>query len=315
MQSATKQNRRMDLLGIHSVDHFSLAVPDLSHAEKFYDAFGLKLIAGGKSLYLHTFDHPHRWGRLVEGPRKALQHVSFGAFEDDMPRFAGHLKQLRIDRLKPPPGEDDRGLWFRSPQGHLFEIRPAEKCSPDEKSVFGLDAESSPTRGTYSRKEAPKVQPRRLSHVLLYTPDVGGSIEFLSAVLGLRLSDRSRDIVGFLHGVHGSDHHLVAVVKSSGPGFHHCSWDVGSPQDVGLGQMQMAANGYSAGWGLGRHVLGSNYFYYVQDPWGSFSEYSAGMDHIPCTMEWQSTDSPPEDSFYLWGPPPPPDFVTNHEMQ
>jgi len=56
---------------------------------------------------LHTFDHPHRWGRLVEGPRKALQHVSFGAFEDDMPRFAGHLKQLRIDRLKPPPGEDE----------------------------------------------------------------------------------------------------------------------------------------------------------------------------------------------------------------
>jgi catechol 2,3-dioxygenase-like lactoylglutathione lyase family enzyme len=314
MQTAT-ENRRRDRFGIHSVDHFSFAVPDLSKAENFYDAFGLKPKANGKSLDLYTLDHPHRWGRLVEGPRKLLQHVSFGAFEDDMPRFAERLQQLKIERLKPPPGQDDRGLWFRSPQGHLFEIRAAEKCSPDEKSVFGLDSAVSPIRGTYSRSQAPKVHPRRLSHVLLFTPDVNGSIEFLSTVLGLRLSDRSRDLVAFLHGVHGSDHHLVALAKSSGPGFHHCSWDVGTPQDVGLGLMQMAGKGYEAGWGMGRHVLGSNYFHYVKDPWGSYSEYSAGIDYVPREVDWQSTDSPPEDSFYLWGPTPPPEFVINYEAQ
>jgi len=61
-------------------------------------------------------------------------------------------------------------------------------------------------------------------------------------------------------------------------------------------------------------MLGSNYFHYVRDPWGSYCEYSAGMDYVPCGADWQATDSPPEDSMFLWGPTPPPDFVTNFEV-
>ena len=29
------------------------------------------------------------------------------------------------------------------------------------------------------------------------------------ATLGLRLSDRSGNIVAFMHGIHGSDHHMI----------------------------------------------------------------------------------------------------------
>ena len=114
--------------------------------------------------------------------------------------------------------------------------------------------------------------------------------------------------------MHGSDHHLVAFARSSGVGMHHCSWDVGSVQDIGLGAMQMAKKGFVAGWGLGRHVLGSNYFHYVQDPWGSWSEYSADIDFVPATTDWASADHPGEDSFYLWGPNVPEDFVRNYEL-
>ena len=70
----------------------------------------------------------------------------------------------------------------------------------------------------------------------------------------------------------------------------------------------------SAGWGLGRHVLGSNYFHYVRDPWGSYAEYSADIDYIPVNCDWQAEDNPPDDSFYLWGPVPPEDFAFNHEI-
>ena len=96
-------------------------------------------------------------------------------------------------------------------------------------------------------------------------------------------------------------------------GFTIGSWDVGTLAEVGLGAAQMARAGYDHGWGLGRHVLGSNYFHYVRDPWGSWSEYSADMDYIPAGVEWPSGDHPGEDSFYLWGPQPPADFVQNHE--
>jgi catechol 2,3-dioxygenase len=309
-----KEPRRKDLLGVHSLDHFCIAVPDLAKAQTFYDAFGLKATPQDQGLALSASAQKHRWGRLVEGPRKQLQYVSFGAFADDMPRFAERLKQRAVERLKPPPGLDADSIWLRSPQGHLVEIRAAEKVSPNEPSAFIPDPPASPSRGTVRRSEASRVYPRRLSHVALYTPDVSGSIEFFRDVLGLRLSDRSLDIVAFMHGVHGSDHHMIALVTSPGPGFHHCSWDVGSVQEVGLGSSQMAVNGYAAGWGCGRHVLGSNYFYYVRDPWGSYCEYSAGMDYVPCGTDWQATDSPPEDSMFLWGPMPPQDFVSNFEV-
>mgnify|MGYP001765274939 CR=1 FL=1 len=136
---------------------------------------------------------------------------------------------------------------------------------------------------------------------------------FLSNVLGMRLSDRSGDGIAFLHAVHGSDHHVVAFAKSEAPGYHHSSWDMAALEDVGLGGMQMAAKGRTRGWGPGRHVLGSNYFWYVQDPWGSFAEYSADIDYVPAGTQWTAGDFPPEDAFYLWGPGPPDDFVVNHE--
>jgi len=77
----------------------------------------------------------------------------------------------------------------------------------------------------------------------------------------------------------------------------------------------MNAAGYKHGWGTGRHVLGSNYFHYVQDPWGSFSEYSADIDYISEGKPWPSGDFPPEDSLYLWGPDVPSDFIFNTEVE
>jgi catechol 2,3-dioxygenase len=147
----------------------------------------------------------------------------------------------------------------------------------------------------------------------MFTPDVDRSIAFYRDVLGMRLSDRSGDGIAFMHAVHGSDHHVVAFAKSEAPGFHHSSWDVPSVEEVGLGGMQMADRGFRNGWGPGRHVLGSNYFWYVQDPWGSFAEYSADIDYLPREATWDTADHPPQDAFYLWGPEPPSYFVTNHE--
>src|SRR5262249_53634876 len=116
------------------------------------------------------------------------------------------------------------------------------------------------------------------------------------------VSDGCGDVIACVHAIHGSDHHVIAFVKADGPGLHHLSWDVPSINHIGLGAMQMADKGFTAGWGLGRHVLGSNYFHYVRDPWGSYSEYSSDVDYIPADHDWKGGDHPPEDSFYVWGP-------------
>jgi catechol 2,3-dioxygenase len=314
IRSFVGATRRPGELGIHSLDEFNLVVPDMKLAEVFYGEFGLELQARGNRMEVRTYGHGQRWGTIVEGSRKRLSHLSFGVFEDDFPRFKERLNNLRLPLLDSPPDFESNGLWFRSPDGLLIELRVAEKSSPNEKSLFMMASAAAAAQNSPSRSQAPRTKPRRLAHVLVFTADVIASIGFYERVLGLRLSDRSGDGIAFMHGIHGSDHHLLALAKGQGPGLHHLSWDVGSIDDIGLGAMHMADKGYTAGWGLGRHVLGSNYFHYVRDPWGSYSEYSAAIDYIPVNCEWPGQDNPAHDSFYLWGPVTPDDFAVNYEM-
>ena len=303
-----------DALGVHSLDQFVLAVPDASVAENFYGSFGLDVQRDGKALAIKTFGHEHRWGSVVEGSKaKALHHLSFGCYAEDLPRLRARIEGAGVKLVDPPPGFASNGFWFRNHEGVLMEVKVAPKVSPDQKSVSEWLTVGPGVAAATTRDKAPPVRPRRLSHVLIFTADVGASIKFYERTLGLRLSDRASDLVAFMHGIHGSDHHMLALVKSSAPGFHHCSWDVASVQDIGLGAMRMADKGWQKGWGLGRHVLGSNYFHYVMDPWGSFSEYSCDIDYIPKEERWPAADHKPEDSFYLWGPVVPREFTLNAE--
>ena len=299
-------------LGVHSIGEFVLSVPAPEKAAEFYGAFGLEIAESGDQVALSTADG-YRWGRVVGGRRKALHHVTFHCFEEDLPRFKAHLEAADVPLLSPPRGFDSNGVWLVDPDGLAIEIRAGAKTSPDSKAPPAApDAESGVRCAPY-RRYAERARPRRLSHILRFTPDVDRMVGFYERALGLRLSDRSAGNIAFLHAVHGSDHHVVAFARSEAPGLHHLSWDVPSLDAVGVGAMTMAERGWRMGWGLGRHVLGSNYFHYVRDPWGSFSEYSFNIDYIPAAADWEPKDHPGEDSFYLWGPEMPPEFVFNAE--
>ncbi len=306
-------SRRPGVLGVHSLDHFAIAVPDLETARRYYTAFGLDVREAGGTLQLRTFGRQHVWGVLTEGPRKALQHLSFGIFADDVERFSRHVQGQGVALMDPPPGAQNNGLWLRDPDGTAVELRVAEKSSPSVKSAAGLHSVAANLRGAPMRGSASGVQPRRMAHVLLFAREVPAMVAFYSRVLGLRLSDEAGGVIAFLHGVHGSDHHMVAFAKSDGPGFHHCSWDVGAIDEIGRGAALMADSGFAAGWGLGRHVLGSNYFHYVRDPWGSYAEYSCDIDYLSAEHDWEGQSHGVENSLYLWGPEPPRDFTFNYE--
>jgi catechol 2,3-dioxygenase-like lactoylglutathione lyase family enzyme len=305
--------RRPGAVGVHSIDHFALEVPDLQEARQFYDLFGLDVRDEDGALGLYTVGHPHRWGIVTQGPAKRLRYLSFGIFDDDVEAMNARLDAEGAKRINAPPGSESNGIWIETPEGLPVNIKVADKSSPNEKSAFEVTSVGPGRPGTYANSKAPRIRPRRLSHFALYTTDVNASIRYFERTIGLKLSDQSGEFVAFLHGRHGSDHHMLALVKSDHRGMHHVSWDVGSVQDVGLGYAQMARAGFTRGWGVGRHVLGANYFYYVRDPWGSYCEYSADIDYIPADCEWESGDHAPEDSMFLWGPLPPEDFITNFE--
>ena len=306
-------DRAASALAVHSLDRFAIAVPDLAKASRFYSDFGIGVEEDGNRLALRCAAGVP-CGFILESGRKQLHHLSFGIYEADAASFASRLQQMGIARLDPPAGLPGDGLWLRDPEGNLVELRVTEKTSPDTKDHVSFVSSAPGSAGAPRRATTPKATPRRLSHVLLFARDVMAQVRFYGEILGLHLTDHCGDVIAFLHAPHGSDHHLLAFAKSGGPGFHHSSWVVSSIDEIGLGAMQMAQAGFSAGWGLGRHAIGSNYFHYVRDPWGSWSEYSCDIDYVPKGTRWPTQDYPLEDAVYVWGPAMPEDFIVNHEL-
>jgi catechol 2,3-dioxygenase-like lactoylglutathione lyase family enzyme len=303
-------------VGVHSLDHFALEVPDLTVARDFFTAFGLDAQISDTELFLRAAGQSHVWARVFAGPRKRLAYLSFNCFADD---FEPMQEQLRSAGGLPAqaPGAigTSDGCWISDPDGNLLQVRigPRTSKSHDDRTAPPL-AWVRRRRGASLRSSAPMARPTRLSHVLLFTPDVARACAFYCSGLGLKFSDGSQGVVAFMHGRHGSDHHLVAFAHSQAKGWHHSAWEVTNVEEVGLGWMQMQRAGYVEGWGVGRHVLGSNYFRYVRDPWGSFCEYSAEMDFVPPGYEWPVSNHAPEDALYLWGPDVPSYFLRNTEI-
>src|SRR5262249_16628012 len=150
-----------------------------------------------------------------------------------------------------------------------------------------------------------------LGHVLFFTPDPEAAERFYTGVLGFRVSDRVPGLLSFLRC--STDHHNLAFAKSSRRGFHHASYEVGSFDEVGMGGMWMRAQGWEPAWGMGRHAIGSNVFYYIRDPWGSYAEYFHDIDCIPEDAAWEPRDWEAKYALYCWGPDVPPDFIENKE--
>jgi catechol 2,3-dioxygenase-like lactoylglutathione lyase family enzyme len=316
------QTRRPGVLAIHSVDEFVFSVPDLSQAVNYYENFGLVVVnesfKGQPALGLYTEHHTHRWGRVLQGgTKKRLQWMTYGIYPEDLEPFRAHIEKCGVELIEPLDHESlhHQSIWFKHPDGLPLQIRIAEKTSPS--GVF--ERVFPPAQADHGRApngaKVPFIRPTHLSHILMFTPHVNQSEKFYKEVLGLRLSDSAGDdLIAFMHSPHGSDHHLIALFTSTDYGLHHSSWAVHSIDEVGLGMKQMAKAGFDKGWGVGRHVLGSNYFRYVRDPWGSYCEYSYDIDFIPHTLDWPTANHPPEDSLYVWGPDLPEDFVHNYEI-
>jgi catechol 2,3-dioxygenase-like lactoylglutathione lyase family enzyme len=301
-------------LGVHSIDHFCLSVPDVNEARHFFTHFGLDVREVDEGIDLYAFGNDQRWGVIRRGTKKRLQYISLLAYPEDIERFRRHFDSLGIKTFQPPPGASvsSGGIWIETPEGLPIHLGAGVKNSPDKRSAVKAVNRHSHERGSPVRGTTPQTRPQRLSHILLFTASLDGALDFFNKALGLRLSDRSGG-VAFMHGAHGSDHHLLAFAQSNGYGLHHSAWTVQSIDEIGLGSERMRENGYSRGWGLGRHVLGSNYFRYVRDPWGSYAEYSFDIDFVPSATEWEVWSPPPENSLYIWGPEVPEDFITNYE--
>lgn len=221
--------------------------------------------------------------------------------------------------MQPPTGFSTDGVWLSDPHGmviHLLEdasdpqIDPT--CPPFEINAPGRIVRRGRS-GMRPTAAYEPVRPLRLGHVLLFSPDVMRSVDFMTQTLGMGLADRAQEVIAFCCAVKLSEHHVVAFARSASVGFHHGSFQVSSPDDVGRGGRWLSSRAGRGDWGFGRHTIGSNFFHYIQDPWGSWFEYYCDMDFIQDYAQWSPTNYGMEDSLANWGPAVPQDFVHNYE--
>ncbi|MDF7776454.1 VOC family protein [Sphingomonas sp. AOB5] len=304
----------MAVLGLLSV---TLEVPALDPGVKFYTDAGMTAEIDGSTAQLRCADQNRPSITLLGGhDRKRLHHVALRA--EDLAGIAENVPGAGGKVVTAPDGFDANGLWVEDPHGTLYHLveHPA-----DAAQKAGVPFEiNAPGRIVRTRRSAilpgasyPPARPLRLGHALLFSPDVPASVAFVTEGLGMGLADKSQDIIAFCCATKNSDHHVLAFAKSPGIGFHHASFQVSDPDEVGRGGRALLAKSERGDWGLGRHTIGSNFFHYIQDPWGSWFEYYSDMDFIDDYALWSPTNYELSDSLASWGPEVPHDFVHNYE--
>ena len=306
----------MAVLGALSL---TLEVPDLGQGVRFYTDAGLVAEMTGDVARLRCVEQDRDSIMLLGGKsRKRLHHISLRA--NDLDDIAAKVAQSGGKVVGAPEGFEDTGLWVEDPHGMLIHL--SDQPNDPELAQAPAFEINGPGRVVRKRRSAMLPQsayapakPLRLGHILVFTPDVMKSVAFMTEALGMGLADHAQDVIAFCCARKDSDHHVVAFAKSPGVGFHHASFQVGDPDEVGRGGRALLARAGKGDWGFGRHTIGSNFFHYIQDPWGSWFEYYSDMDHIDDYSLWTATNYSMEDSLASWGPPVPKDFVHNYEIE
>jgi catechol 2,3-dioxygenase-like lactoylglutathione lyase family enzyme len=295
---------------ISGLHHYALEVPDLAVAEGFLQDFGLETGEKDGSLVAQCPGRNQEQVRLVEAPAKRLHHVSFTLRPGSLDAVRESLDRAGTPVIEPPAGAAEEGLWVRDPDGTPVQLLSSEPAParplPEVLSNVGANRQRIGVAQWLQAKE--DVMPSRLGHTLLFTPQPQQMTEFYTEVLGLRVSDRIHGLVTFLNAGPG-DHHVFGFIASSHPGFHHASFEVPSIDAIAVGADRMRSKGREAGWGLGRHTIGSNFFHYNPDPWGSWIEWFSDIDQIDDCWVAGEWEVPP----HLWGAPPPETFLANLE--
>jgi catechol 2,3-dioxygenase-like lactoylglutathione lyase family enzyme len=134
-------------------------------------------------------------------------------------------------------------------------------------NVIGADPDAAP-------------KPRTLSHVVYFVPDLEKFEAFYAKRLGFVTTDRFTGVGPFMRPAGTNEHHTLFCIQTPPfmQGCEHFTFHVGGPTELMQAGKRFVGKGYETFWGPGRHIFGSNWFWYFNSPLGCHVEYDADMD-------------------------------------
>ncbi|MFC9439260.1 VOC family protein [Nocardia sp. NPDC057030] len=296
-------------MALHRLSSVTIGVPDPAVTRDYYTEFGLAPRPDG---WLATRDGGDQL-RLIRTPSRRLAEIVIGADDsDDLDAVAARLRRLGlpVERTADSVAGIEPIANFRAVV--RISNRITQPVTPATPYNGPGRIERSGTRAPGVLREDP-IRPRKLGHAVLGSVDYAATRRFFVDGLGFKLSDEIAGEGAFLRC--STDHHNVLVLNAPVNFLHHTSWQLDDIDDVGRGATAMLeGNPERHVWGLGRHHAGSNFFWYLKDPAGNFSEYYSDMDSIIDDQLWTPEVFTGAQGLFSWGPPPPPSFLHPEDL-
>lgn len=297
-------------MSLHRLNSVTIGVPEIEKTKAYYADFGLTPAGDG---WLST-ENGGRQLRIVGAASRRALALSIGVDDaDDLQRIRSQLARLDVDvRI-----ESDRLIATEPITRVEVEVaitpRAKETPSPIEPTNRPGRIDRAGTRAPSVLRAGP-VNVRKLGHVVIGSVDPDASQRFYVDGIGLKVSDEIAGIAAFMRC--STDHHNILIQKAPVNFLHHAAWEVDDVDEVGRGATRMLQEHPERHvWGMGRHFLGSNFFWYLKDPAGNFSEYYSDLDCIIDDQLWNPGNWEETQSIlYSWGSPPPPSFLDPEDL-
>lgn len=280
----------MALNGFLDID---LSVKNPAELGAFWERHGLRRTADG----VYGTDQRPTVLNIKEGDHRHLSAMHFStSHESDIADIARRLEGLgvasRTSSTTLECTDPILGHSIRIDVGAPIPLKPTD----------ARPANRPGDRNRYNNRNASlapdRRPPRRLGHVVLASPDIEKSTAFYFDGLGFRVTDQFVGANGTFGRVE-TDHHNLLIHRSRVGYLNHYAIEVDDFDAIGEnGAAVVADNPDSHIIGVGRHLLGSNLFWYLRDPSGNMFEFFADMDHINDDDDWAKNHSRTD-----WGAP------------
>lgn len=271
----------------------AMGAPKATGAAVFYaDAWGLEQVHEEKgAAFFRASGAEHHILSLHDRETPGLVYLNLAVQDQaglealhDTLKAAGATIVSGIAELDAPGG----GIGFETidPDNRVLRISAAVERYPD-----------APDRADV---------PRKITHVVLNTPQLETCLGFYEGLLGFKISDWSENQMVFIRC--NADHHAISLNRGDHASVNHVAYEMPSIDDEMRGVGRLKRMDVPMRWGVGRHGPGNNVFAYFTDPNGFVVEYTTEVSQIDeATHEPQIWKRVPHlmDRWGTAGPPSP----------
>ena len=274
------ENPRMNIIG---PDSLIFGVDDVDGCTEYFTDFGLAPAGDGRfealdgtSVVIKPRDDASLPAALETGSmlRKTVYGVADQATLDAIAAELGTDREVRLLDDGSLDTVDDLGFALG------FQVTVRKELSLPGEAVNSPGAPIQRPANVIAADPDADPKPRTLSHLVYFVPDAEKFEAFYAKRLGFITTDRFTGVGPFMRPAGTNEHHTLFCIQTPPfmQGCEHFTFHMGGPTELMQAGKRFSDKGYETFWGPGRHIFGSNWFWYFNSPVGCHVEFDADMD-------------------------------------